>query len=589
MELKMIDLFAEVDAAQVPIRDASGICVQRIQALTLSKLPARQKKHTISRVFLAAAIAATLAVSALAYAGFMTYKNPEQMLQDAYGDAQLDSLVDATGPYGPVPDIQRVPVSQAAVEQAAPYVASVERTVKDGNLSLTVHGHLYDSVTGCGVIYYTLENTEDIPYYLQYDGSIDGIPVMIRNSHGYSYLLKEKSTDRKLEIAYYYIWGDYENDNYIEMGVGYPGETISQEKEFERSQNTIRLPLNDGGGMQGLIGGGVRISPIGLKLETEDMDILKESGDSTTDAIKTLAVRFQDGSEYVIEDENTQNCVFKAVSENLDQMNVPFNRMIDVNEVQAVLVNGREITELQPITDGDRLRTEEFLEEKQKLDTAASAPEDRITYRGISLIPGTMEYDSATHTGWFICRVETEDHVDKLMQKDYFDTYAAGLRLNQLGQWQVLNKDKKSLDLRFSFVGLEKESPYLKFWFEGSSADPRLNQSTENLICLPFEKENHNALELADGSIIISDLGMFIDYKALDIVQESRPKNLSITFGDGSSLVISDWDEDILEGFWFNSRDLPEGTEKGLRVSFSQPIEAEKVKSVTYAGHTFEK
>ena len=582
MEFNMFDLFENVDASQVPIQEASPVRVERIQALTLAKI--KPRRQMAPRVFLAAAIAATLTVSALAYAGFSNYSDSDGMLDDAYGNQQQNSVVSATGPYGPVPDSQRVPLDPEAADLAAPYIASVERTIRDGNLSVTVHGHLYDSVTGCGVIYYTAEDPAGFDYQLQYDGMISSLPVVLKNTHGYSFLLEDKSTDTRLEIMEYYIHSPWYPENHIQVVLHSSEDPVSEEEKFAREQNSLKLPFRDGGGMEGRVGSGIRLSPIGITLEASQMDFLGDS--KNLDTLERLALRFQDGSEFVIEDDTSNNYMFAASPEE-GHLVIPFNRLVDLNQVQAVVVDSHEITDLQPIQEDQRWRPEEYLEQKSELDTPASAGSGAITFQGMTFTPGTLRYDPITRAGQLPCTLTTQDSTAQLLTDGHFSPYKAGIQMNHPGQWKITAQEDKKLEFVYYFVAFENESDFLKFWFEGSNADPRLDQATENLICLPFSQEPGVVLELAEGNIKVTELGMFLDYKALDIDQGSRPKDLSIQFTDGSQRIISSWDEDILDGCWLNTREV-RGTETPvLQIGFYAPVEVGKIQSVTYAGQVF--
>ena len=583
MEVNIAELFEYVDASQVELQTVASLDVERIKQLTLSKLEAKPgKKHAVRKLFLAAAIAATLAATALAYAEFRKYENPGEMLDGFFGDREIPSVLDHQEAWGQVPDNQRVALDPDAAAYVEPFIAAVEQTVTEGDTRLTVHGNLYDSVTGCGILYYTLENPRGIEYTLYHDGEIDQIPVYSGTRHGYTYLLKEKSTEKKLEIAEYYVRGPHDEENYIEISLMGDSFTASSEEEFDLQMKAVRVPLDDGGGMEGLIGGGVRISPIGIHLDLTKMD-----GVPDTDSIHPLKIRFTDGEDYILEDDFSQNYMFAAASDS-EHLTIPFNRLVNLSEVQSVEVNGQEITGFQPIPEGERWRQAPYIEDRGSYDTLDSPAGDRITYNGVTFIPGTLQYAKATKSGIFTCRIESKENVEKFLPNDYFSPYDAGLQCNQLGRWQVTHQEKHSLDLTFYFTDLSEEGSYLKFWFEDGKADPRLNKSTENLVCAHLIGDAGAERKLAEGNIVLSDLGMIISYGNLEVRQGDIPKDLIISFKDGSSRVISSFDEDILDGFFMNSQILRgHQGEKTLWITFFEPMEAENVESIQYAGHIY--
>ena len=230
--MELYELFDEVDASQVPIREDYPIDTARIRDLTLSRLPAR-KRRIPHKFLLAAAIVTALALSALACEEFIRYQNADTMLEDAFGG---ESVVDATGPFGALPDQLRVPMDLLTAEKVAPYIASVERTAQIGNRSVTVHGHLYDSVTGGGFLYYTLED----PDGLEGDWHIEALPVQILNCSGYPRIL-EQASDTKLEVIEFYSRQPGSQDDCLEVQLIRPGENISSEEEFTQEQNTLRF------------------------------------------------------------------------------------------------------------------------------------------------------------------------------------------------------------------------------------------------------------------------------------------------------------------------------------------------------------
>ena len=138
-------------------------------------------------------------------------------------------------------------------------------------------------------------------------------------------------------------------------------------------------------------------------------------------------------------------------------------------------------------------------------------------------------------------------------------------------------------------MSLRNESPFLKLWFEGSPADPRLNTATENLICLPLTGSSGKLQSMEDGKILVSDLGIRIDYGGLGIRQGDRPKDLKLTFRDGRERVLSCWDQEILEGFWLNGNILRDSPDTILWISFPERMDTENLESLTYAGKTFRK
>ena len=572
--MELYELFDEVDASGVPIREDYQVNPARIRDLTLSRLtpPKRRLPH---KFLLAAAIIAALALSALASGEFIRYRNADAMLEDAFSG---ESVVDASGPFGPLPDRLRVPLDLLTAEKVAPYIASVERTARIGDRSVTVHGHLYDSVTGTGFLYYTLEDPAG------FGGNWDTSPLQLRNCAGYPLVL-EQSTETSLEIMEFYAVHPGYEDSFLEVQMIRPGENISSEEEFTQEQNILQLPLRDGGGMEGLMGSGVRLSPIGIRLNLAELKTPIEP----SQPINRLALRFRDGSEYVVFDEDQENFSYSVHFPDAAAQALGFNRLVDISSVAAVEIDGQTVTDLSALTDSQRLRPAPIPEQNQTLDTADSLPGTALTFGDYTLTPDSFRYDPDIGSGQLHCRIQVPKDHSRLLMDDYFLPEQAGLKVTQLGHWRVDQENDRELTVTYCFVSMDQEGPNLKLWFDGSGADPRLDRSTENLAVFPFEDSHEKPLSLADGAILISETGMRIDYKALGIQQGSTPQNLSLRFTDGKDLILCDWDRKLLDCLWLNTAELRDSEEEILRISFREAIDPGKLQSVTYAGETFPK
>lgn len=350
---------------------------------TLSEVLKMTKKqnHNYGRRFtrmlvIAAVVTAMLATTAFAYVGFTQYENPMQMLDAFFGSAEYKidegGYVRTETYYDKewdvvLPTVEQVPVDENLAEQkVSPYISDVGRSITDDGDTLTVEAHLYDSATNCGIIYITLENPNGVSgYNLQLDGEV-WWPALQRvevyNCSGKSFIIEEETTDTKLSIAYYYsdLYGD---ENWIRVGFG-------GGKEF------LYLPLDDGGGMDAiaLAGGDILVSPIGMKIDAGSMEFLRKVDTDGTllapmvDNIKTLIIRYKDGTEYVIhantEDQLTENYKYCIQTDEVYMRTYSFNRLIDIDQVEAVIINDVEYTDIQPMTQAQRDAVPETLPEQ---------------------------------------------------------------------------------------------------------------------------------------------------------------------------------------------------------------------------------
>lgn len=101
-----------------------------------------------------------------------------------------------------------------------------------------------------------------------------------------------------------------------------------------------------------LADGAVTVSPITLLIDVTDLDLLHKdpNGNSSVDAgnIRSLCIRYTDGSEYPVFSDTVNNTVDASASPVEGGAYALgrhiFNRIIDVDRVDAVIVNGVELT-----------------------------------------------------------------------------------------------------------------------------------------------------------------------------------------------------------------------------------------------------
>ena len=336
-------------------------------------------------ILIAAVITALLATTVFAYVGFTQYENPMQMLRTFFGGDEYyvdDGRVRTETYYDLVydviePTIENVPVdTRVAEEDVAPFISGVGESITYDEYTLTVEAHLYDSATDCGIIYYTLENPNGVRGYdLQYDGEVwwPGVElVVVNNAHGKNYIIEDETTDTKLSVAHYYS-SVYGEENYIRIG-------------FSAQENDLLLPLDDGGGMRAvsLADGDIHLSAIGIRIDAENMEFLRKHDTDGTylpprvDNIESLVIRFRDGSEYVIHvdtaEQLMQNYKYCICNMDGDEITYSYNRLIDVDNVEAVVINDVEFSDIQNATKDQRYAKSTDSESTQTYATEPANP-----------------------------------------------------------------------------------------------------------------------------------------------------------------------------------------------------------------------
>lgn len=367
----------------------------------------QMKKRNVSRILrnllVAALIVSALAVTAYAVAGFVIFDSPQDMISGLFGDKtgyDHKNVTHFTDPEKPgevydIPAYDRVPVDESvAASEAVPLVSPVGQSISWEGYTLTVDANMYDQVTKCGVLTYTLEKPDGIPSYtLQENGEIT-FPeeILDINQYGYSYVIPDQSTDTKLTAAFYYqldnpestdlvlsftqwaaisysdfqeLWKqtkeqvkqEFSEDEVIEqlkqaLGDEYEevASAVSREEIVDSGYESlvnerlkgqfdcpekITIPEKALGEMSNLTlaDGNIKVSPIAICVDTREMQDYPER------YIKRVKISFKDGTEYVVVDENVANHMF-AVGHTDRDVTLMFNRMIDVNEIASVILDG---------------------------------------------------------------------------------------------------------------------------------------------------------------------------------------------------------------------------------------------------------
>ncbi len=317
-----------------------------------------------------------------------------------YDHKDVTQVTDPEKPDSPFvsPGFDRIPVEKDVMEtQVAPLVSPVGQSIQWKDCTLTIDANLYDPATKCGVLTCRLENSKGIPEYKVYaDGQI-AFPngeLIGGNQYWKTYLIQDKTSDTVLTAAFYY---QLRNPNTTDLELTLnsfsamaPGETIdsilntleqelrqhnTQEqalatledylgkeeydalagslsaeeladrayrelsfREFNRlytCPDKIIIPEKAMGKMDTitLADGQIQISPIAISVETSTMENYPARYNNV------VKIRFQNGEEYVVRDDNTANAVF-AVGENDRDVTYMFNRIIDVKDVTSVILDG---------------------------------------------------------------------------------------------------------------------------------------------------------------------------------------------------------------------------------------------------------
>lgn len=365
MQMNTFDLFDTIEDSAVQLQPRGGVDMKKIEKMTLDKVKAKNtvpfKRRKPLGVYLLAAVLATflLATTAFAYVGFTQYENPAQMLNTFFGNGDLPSVdgkeVEMTY-YDKEytvkwPAVQRVPLDEELAEEAAPPISAVGQSITIEDNTITIAAHQHDTVLGAGTVYFTVENPEGVDgYKTQYDGEVWwplGELIRLNLCAHKNYIIPSETTDTKLSVACYYVGANWYEEDYIEA-------------HFAGTDEVLKLPLNIFEPTTSLESkdGAVTLTSIGMQLQLADMDFLyRELEDGTMRPplddcdIDYLAVRFADGSEYVVDQDEDGELIENAAyscGTNDDRIGAihayVFNRIIDLEQVEAVIINETEYT-----------------------------------------------------------------------------------------------------------------------------------------------------------------------------------------------------------------------------------------------------
>ena len=334
----------------------------------------RGRKHTSMAA--AAALAVILISGTTAGAAYISAHT--DLLGNVFGQQSrttkeaYDTVVDngKGGTTVTMPSREYVAVDEAQAEKLVePYVEDLNITRKIGDYPLTIINNISDG--NAGVLSLKLENpngikaihadegtnetkgayfTQDRDFYFYLEGADESLvadKMTIDNKKSSdtcyylysSYVCSAKNTDLKFHLEQYgKPVSEPKDDDMathkedIALGIGKMPLTSAVNPENNKEQfaySAISLSLNLANGF-------------GL-----DDEIQKEDGQTFVDPyyLKKLVLKYKDGSEYTVLDENVDNTNYLCGEmENGDTIKIVFNRIVDWSQVETLVVNDVEIS-----------------------------------------------------------------------------------------------------------------------------------------------------------------------------------------------------------------------------------------------------
>ena len=306
-------------------------------------------------VFVAALLSSMLALTAVAYTGFVRYENPGEMLDAFFGENGYDYVEAETITYDKgdagvaqwqAPAQDREPVDETlAQELIAPHISAVGQSICYGDYTMTIDAYSFETETNTALVYYTIENPNGVKgYALQPNGELwwPGGELVYCNQSMKSYIIPDKITQNQITLAGYIsiLQSGRGEDIYLNFYSNLDWNEFGKRVE---SAAGISLPVqNDTEGMDTikLADGNIVISPMSIVIYGKDLGLMNAADETR---VQTLVIRYSDGTEYVVFADGIMNYAYGTMVQEPDgYVTYCLNRIVDLNNVATVVVDGTE-------------------------------------------------------------------------------------------------------------------------------------------------------------------------------------------------------------------------------------------------------
>lgn len=310
----------------------------QIRKLTLTK---RQSGFSKFRVVPLAAAALLLTACAA------VFFDPAAMLEPIFGvngrvSYEPDTVAHLYEPGGGRTELDE----ELAKRYIEPCVQMLEGTVADGNTTLTALSMLVDRSSCTAAVYLKLENP---PAYSVYNSG-----WILFQEYENGWYIHPKAIGQSNVIGRCFIDEKSTTDQILYCTLMFSLEPEGKTLELRLGDRTeaIVIPLPEKTDIPAILleGGDITLTPFGMRVKTS---VLRQEDDDsgmktpTPLAKRELALRFEDGSEYLIlhlnyGDEDYKGCTYAmALNPELESYVIVFNRVVDTDKVSALRINDR--------------------------------------------------------------------------------------------------------------------------------------------------------------------------------------------------------------------------------------------------------
>ena len=299
----------------------------------------RKRKSGVSAartIALAAVLMVVCSLAALAAVGFIRYEDPMAMIRAFFGEnvgsgSRIVEYNDDGTLRTDLPAWERIPVDETLSDTLiAPYIFAANESTSFGDYNLNVEAALFDSATGAGIVYYTVENAAGVSGYEVLPNGELWWPVeaeiftQIREPYN-AYIDAAMSTDTKLYVCAYFIAGSNAESICIDIGSG----------ENRSRLNSVELKLHDGGVADiELAGGAIRLSPISIQIDKNALGL------ALGNDIDYIVLNYSNGDQYVLVDESAFISNRSYAVEDQGVSTYTYNRIVDTNSIASVTIEG---------------------------------------------------------------------------------------------------------------------------------------------------------------------------------------------------------------------------------------------------------
>lgn len=311
--------------------------------------PAKRGLRPVRTALIAAALAAALCVTAMA--AYQIFRqdvevNKPQLVQGILGGGEVawdseERSYDARGSLIYCPKRELVPVDvERAMELLGDYLPPSGYQWQLGDCTFTVEGYVLDEHTGTGRVYYTLERPGGFPEgAVHWDKGtlnkeklgLDMSDFEIRSATDWpwfgsrQYVDVDRSTQERLVIVQGLATAqeDWRAEDGLRFGL--LGEIL----EMPGVKSLPAMDIADPETGETV----VTLSAIGV-------EVRYPTSETAHGYIGYLALEYADGTSYVIREGGTDNADYAIGDEHLTRLRLCFNRLVDPNQVAAVIVDG---------------------------------------------------------------------------------------------------------------------------------------------------------------------------------------------------------------------------------------------------------